>query len=169
MLRNEKKMKSTKIFLFCIIVTISSCSSVPKNINWDDKRCVTYENMFKRLKSRNQSNSNIVGLLAIMSNDYKSANTFINGGGVHWVEAYSADSNKVWIAYNELGEKVGYKDRNYVDLTISDLERLGPTVDKYDRLAEYTNEYNFKRDQYIKFGIRTDFTAAPLPKECEIN
>ena len=111
-------MKTLQLIAIAItILSLTNCATPTKQINWDDKRCVTYVDLFQKIKNQKGGGNKGAAFAALLSGDYKNANVALNGGGVQWVEGYSGDSKKVWVGYNELGETIGYKDINYTDLT----------------------------------------------------
>lgn len=167
------KSKSTRFsyaFICTSLLLIQGCAQAPKNINWEDRRCVKYSDFFLKMKDRNRSTNNGAAFAAFLGGNLNKANVYMNGGGVQWVEGFSGDSKLVWVGYNELGETVGYKDINYTDLTMADLDRLGGVITKYSRLAELDPKYQTKAmtAQYSADKGKS-FTAAPIPRECDLS
>jgi len=152
------------------LLIFAGCAQAPKNINWEDSRCVKYSDFFLKMKDRSRSTNNGAAFAALLGGNLNRANVYMNGGGVQWVEGFSGDSKLVWVGYNELGETVGYKDINYTDLTMADLDRLGGVITKYSRLAELDPKYQNKAiaAQYLADRGKP-FIAAPVPKDCDLS
>ena len=159
-------MKTLNLTFMIVLISLFGCTTSEKYINWTDDRCVLFEDSFKSLKKKTSGNNSGGALFLALVGDYKNANIASNGGAVKWIEAFSGDSNKVYVAYNELGETVGYKDSSFHNLSVADVKRLGPVTNRLNNLAEITPEFQSKREMFMKYGIIQEFSAAPMPSNC---
>jgi hypothetical protein len=123
--------------------------------------------MFQRLKSEHSGKNSAAAFAYLLAGNAKQASINFNGGGVQWVEGYSGDSQRVWVAYNEAGETVGYKDLNGTELTLADLDLIGGVITKYSNIAEQNPTYQmkFRLAQTPGYTPRPIY-AAKMPENC---
>jgi len=160
-------MYPLRFLIFLLFVLFYGCAQTPNNINWNDRRCVTYSNFFQKMKNQNNGTNTGAAFAALLDRNRSMANAYLNGGTIEWVEGFSGDSQKVWVGYNQLGENVGYKDIKNTDLTLADLDRLGGVVTKYSNIGEMDSTYQMKKmtAEYSQ-NRGKPFLAAPMPNEC---
>lgn len=92
-----------------------------------------------------------------------------------WMYAENSRLEFVYAIYGLSGRLVGYRDKNGTELTIGDLERLGPLTDAYDRTAERLPIFKSEREQFLavqqmekKVVGSTPYIATGKPNYCNI-
>ncbi len=164
----QRILKSNLVLLIVVILMfLTSCAEVPrKNINWNDRRCVTVHDVWVRYNYEKKNSLNV--LTALATEGLRSAHKINTGGGVVTVESITGDDKRVWVTYNELGEITSIKDMEGIEISLADLDRLGPFINDLDYSAKNNPAYRLAWDLRYKNLIGNEaFRAAKRPASCD--
>ena len=161
-----------KLILLVTTFILFGCAEQPrKNINWNDRRCVTVHDVWVNRKSQEKSGANI--FMHTITSNYLEAHKIATGGNKFWTEGFTGDGKMVMVGYNESGEITSIKDMDGQEISLDDFDRLGPFVTKYDYSAkelpafQLATELGTLRIKYGK-GIES-FRASKRPLECDLS
>jgi hypothetical protein len=154
------------ILIISSLSVLISCAEIPRqNINWNDRRCVTVHDVWVRYNYEKKNGNST--FFATMTGNLRTAHRINTGGGVIWVDSFTGDSKRVWVGYNELGEITSIKDTEGTEISLADLDRLGPFINKYDDSAKNDPAYQLAWElAYKKLTKYETFRAAKKPENC---
>lgn len=158
------------IFSTLLAVLLSACGTQQEQSkNWNDPRCFTYTDFVQRIGNNNSTAS----VLAFVGGNMREAINLSSYAPVHWVDGFSGDGFRILVGYTENKSVAGYKDITGQDLSMADIQRLGPVITKYDNLALYDPAFQKKRieaDLISKanpnLNSNKSFQAASIPQNC---
>lgn len=154
---------------FFITMLIVACAEKPRaNIDWNDRRCITFHDAWVKLRNEKQDKSVI--LISTVAKNISKADRISTGAGIKWVESFTGDSKMVMVAYNDQGEITNIKDMDGVEISLADLDRLGPFINKFDDRSKndpaFKLAYNMRYQQSLKGQEAELFRAAKRPTSC---
>ncbi len=154
------------ILIISSLSGLISCAEIPRqNINWNDRRCVTVHDAWVRYHYEKKNGGS--ALFTLISGNLTKAHTISTGGGVVWVESITGDDKRVWVGYNELGEITSIKDTEGTEISLADLDRLGPFINEFDKRAKNDPAYQLAWQLAYKGEIKYEnFRAAQRPENC---
>lgn len=158
-------------FLSLLAVLLSACGTQQEQSkNWNDPRCFTYTDFVQRIGNKNSTAS----VLAFAGGNMRDAINLSSYAPVHWVDGFSGEGFRILVGYTENQTVAGYKDIKGQDLSMADIQRLGPVITKYDNLALHDPVYQKKKfeasfNSKANSNSNKSFQAAAIPQDCKLN
>lgn len=165
------RMTIRSIFLTLLAVLLSACGTQQEQSkNWNDARCFTYTDFVQRIGNKNSTAS----VLAFVGGNMREAISLNSYAPVHWIDGFSGDGLRILVGYTENKTVAGYKDIKGQDLSMADIQRLGPVITKYNNQAQNDPVFQKKRLEAsllskANLDSNKSFQASPIPKDCKLN
>jgi hypothetical protein len=169
----ELRMRITNRSIFPTLLALLLCAcgtQQEQSKNWNDARCFTYTDFIQRIGNKNSTAS----VLALVGGNMRDAINLSSSAPVHWVDGISGDGIRILVGYTENKTVAGFKDIKGQDLSMADIQRLGPVITKYNNLAQHDPIFQKKRFEAslhsnANLDLKKSFLATPIPQDCKLN